>query len=79
MRCALTHLMTGTICQPQSGAELGLRYLRDRINVPRDMSIHASKRLRESLEQTAALLSDRQSTLISVRDRRDQNPIEFAN
>lgn len=79
LRCALTHLMTGTSCQPQSGAELGLRYLRDRINVPRDMSIHAAKRLRESLEQTAALLSDRQSTPIPVRDRRDQNPIEFAN
>ncbi|MCY7407876.1 MAG: glutathione S-transferase family protein [Alkalinema sp. CAN_BIN05] len=79
LRCALTHLMTGTICQPQSGAEVGLRYLRDRINVPRDMSIHAAKRLRESLEQTAALLSDRQSTPIPIRDRRDQNPIEFAN
>ena len=79
LRCALTHLMTGTVCQPQSGAEVGLRYLRDRINVPRDMSIHAAKRLRESLEQTAALLSDRQSTPIPIRDRRDQNPIEFAN
>ncbi|MCY7407000.1 MAG: glutathione S-transferase, partial [Alkalinema sp. CAN_BIN05] len=79
LRCALTHLMTGAVCQPQSGAEVGLRYLRDRINVPRDMSIHAAKRLRESLEQTAALLSDRQSTPIPIRDRRDQNPIEFAN
>jgi glutathione S-transferase len=77
LRCALTHLMTGTIHKPQSSVEVGLRYLRDRISVPRDMSIHAAKRLRESLEQTASLLSDREPTPIPTQHRRDQNPIEF--
>lgn len=79
LRCALTHLMTGATCQPKSGAEVGLRYLRDRVSVPRDMSIYAAKRLREALENTASLLSDRQPDPIPVRHRRDQNPIEFVN
>ena len=63
----------------ESGAEVGLRYLRDRVSVPRDMSIYAAKRLREALENTASLLSDRQADPIPVRHRRDQNPIEFIN
>ncbi|NEQ47100.1 MAG: glutathione S-transferase family protein [Leptolyngbya sp. SIOISBB] len=78
LRCALTHLMTGDSCSPPQGTDLGLRYLRDRINVPRDMSIYAAKRLRESLEHTAALVGDRQGPEIPVRHRRDQNPADFA-
>ncbi|WP_204139715.1 glutathione S-transferase family protein [Halomicronema sp. CCY15110] len=78
LRCALTHLMTGESCPPPKGTDVGLRYLRDRINVPRDMSIYAAKRLRASLEQTAALVGDRQGPAIPVRHRRDQNPVEFA-
>lgn len=77
LRCALTHLMTGESCPPPEGSEVGLRYLRDRINVPRDMSIYAAKRLRASLEHTASLVGDRQGSEIPVRHRRDQNPVEF--
>ncbi|HEY9826183.1 MAG TPA: glutathione S-transferase, partial [Stenomitos sp.] len=54
-----------------------LRYLRDRISVPRDMSIYAAKRLREALEATAALAGDRQGPPIPVRHRRDQDPANF--
>lgn len=79
LRCALTHLITGQSCLPPQGSEVGLRYLRDRINVPRDMSIYAAKRLRASLEQTASLVGDRQGPAIPVRHRRDQNPVEFAS
>lgn len=78
LRGALTHLMTGASCSPPRGSDLGLRYLRDRISVPRDMSIYAAKRLRESLEHTAALVGDRQGPEIPVRHRRDQNPADFA-
>ncbi|MDJ1172741.1 glutathione S-transferase family protein [Roseofilum capinflatum] len=77
LRCALTHLMTGEECKPPSGSDTALRYLRDRISVPRDMSIYAAKRLREALESTAALVGDRQGPPISVRDRRDQDPANF--
>jgi glutathione S-transferase len=77
LRCALTLMMTEKVCQPPQGADEALRYLRDRISVPRDMSIYAAKRLREALEKTAALAGDRQGRPISTRDRRDQNPANF--
>ncbi|MDY6940469.1 MAG: glutathione S-transferase family protein [Cyanobacteriota bacterium] len=77
LRCALTHLMKGEPCMPPKGSDAALRYLRDRINVPRDMSIYAAKRLRESLEATAALDGDRQGPPIPVRHRRDQDPVDF--
>jgi glutathione S-transferase len=79
LRCALTQLITGTACAPPAGTDAGLRYLRDRISVPRDMSIYAAKRLREALEATAALVGDRQGPAIPIQQRRDQDPAAFAN
>ena len=78
LRCALTHLITGQVCSPPPDADIALRYLRDRISVPRDMSIYAGKRLRAALETTAALAGDRQGAPIPMQHRRDQNPAEFA-
>ena len=78
LRCALTHMMTGSDCVPPSGSDVALRYLRDRINVPRDMSIYAAKRLRESLEKTASLVGNGQPTPIPTNHRRDQDPSNFA-
>lgn len=77
LRCALTNMMNGETCTPPSGSDMALRYLRDRINVPRDMSIYAAKRLRTALEQTAALDGDRQPEPLPVRHRYDQNPANF--
>ncbi len=79
LRCALTQMMTDVDCPPPPGADTALRYVRDRINVPRDMSIYAAKRLRTALEQTAALAGDAQGTPIPVNHRRDQNPADFAS
>jgi glutathione S-transferase len=79
LRCALTYMMTGELSTPPSGSDVALRYLRDRINVPRDMSIYAAKRLREALEETAALVGDRQGSPIPVKHRRDQDPVNFAS
>ena len=78
LRCALTRMMTGEIAKPPTGSDVALRYLRDRINVPRDMSIYAAKHLRTALEATAALAGDQQGPPIPIRHRRDQNPIDFA-
>lgn len=78
LRCALTTLMTDEACIPPTGTDVGLRYLRDRINVPRDMSIYAAKRLRQALEDTAALVGDRQGPAIPTQHRRDQDPLNFA-
>jgi glutathione S-transferase len=78
LRCALTRMMTGENCPPPSGSDVALRYLRDRISVPRDMSIYAARRLRSALEATAALAGDDQPPPIPVQHRRDQNPANFA-
>ena len=78
LRCALTYMMTGEECVPPTASDVGLRYLRDRINVPRDMSIYAAKHFRESLEKTAALAGEGQPEPLPTRHRRDQNPINFA-
>ena len=78
LRCALTLMMTGKVCVPPAESDSALRYLRDRINVPRDMSIYAAKHLRESLEKTAALVGDRQGTPLLTSHRRDQDPANFA-
>ncbi|RUT09539.1 glutathione S-transferase [Dulcicalothrix desertica PCC 7102] len=78
LRCALTYMMTGEDCIPPSGSDVALRYLRDRINVPRDMSIYAAKRLRESLEKTASLVGNGQPAPIPTNHRRDQDPSNFA-
>ena len=77
LRCALTLMMTGEVCTPPSGSDAALRYLRDRVNVPRDMSIYAAKRLREALEETAALVGDGQGSPILLKHRRDQDPANF--
>jgi glutathione S-transferase len=79
LRSALTNMIAGTNCIPPQGSDSALRYLRDRINVPRDMSIYAAKRLRMALETTAALVGDAQGDPIPFNHRRDQNPASFAS
>jgi glutathione S-transferase len=79
LRCALTQMMTQQVCMPPTGSDVGLRYLRDRISVPRDMSIYAAKRLKTALEETAALVGNGQGEPIPTRHRRDQNPLAFAS
>ncbi len=77
LRCALTRMITGEVCEPPKGSDVGLRYLRDRINVPRDMSIYAAKYLRAALEETAAIVGKSQGPSIPTRHRRDQDPTAF--
>ena len=77
LRCALSRLMQGTACQPTAGAERGLRSLRDRISVPRDMGVHAARLLRQALEDIASLQGPGQGPPIPVRHRRDQDPAPF--
>jgi glutathione S-transferase len=77
LRAALTQLITGRPCRPTSGSAAGLRYLRDRISVPRDMPLPAARLLRQCLEATAALDGPAAPRPLPVRDRYDQDPQAF--
>jgi len=77
LRCALTYLATDTPCAPPKGTAPGLRYLRDRVSVPRDMSLHAGRKLRLALEVIASLDGEGEGPEIRDGDRRDQNPVPF--
>jgi glutathione S-transferase len=80
LRTALTALVQHQTLTPPPGSARGLRHLRDRISVPRDMPLHAGRLLRQALERTAAqdpLSPDDQGEPISERHRRDQDPQPF--
>ena len=80
LRCALSHLALGLELPPPAGSAAGLRYLRDRISVPRDMPLHAARRLRQSLECIAALDPldpAAQGPALALQHRRDQDPAPF--
>ncbi len=80
LRAALTRLVTGQDIPPPAGSAPGLRYLRDRISVPRDMSLHAARRLRTALERTACLDpadSSAPPVPIPTDHRFDQDPRAF--
>ena len=82
LRCALTRLATGDAAPPPeaAGAATALLYVRDRINVPRDMSLHAARRLRAALNETAADAGPSAAgapPAIPTNHRRDQDPRAF--
>jgi len=83
LRSALSTMITGHHCSSPPGSAAALLYLRDRISVPRDMSLHAARALRQALTQTAA--SDPRvhdsaapaAVPLPSRHRRDQDPLAF--
>ncbi|WP_320664187.1 glutathione S-transferase family protein [Prochlorococcus sp. MIT 1223] len=77
LRAALTNLVTNKVATPNKGSAAGLRYLRDRISVPRDMTLLAARELRQSLEQTAQIDGNEESSPIPFLNRFDQNPELF--
>ncbi|CAK9038706.1 Glutathione S-transferase DHAR2 (Chloride intracellular channel homolog 2) (CLIC homolog 2) (Glutathione-dependent dehydroascorbate reductase 2) (AtDHAR2) (CytDHAR) (GSH-dependent dehydroascorbate reductase 2) [Durusdinium trenchii] len=76
-RCALTFMVTGHRLVPPTGTNSSLRYIRDRISVPRDMPSHSAQVMRHVLEQTAQLDGLLKGTPIPVKHRKDQEPFAF--
>ena len=77
LRAALTWMLTGITVRPQAGSAVGLRYLRDRISVPRDMPLASGRCLRRALERTAALDGNAQPEPLPLQHRFDQDPRPF--
>jgi len=77
LRAALTYMMTDRLETIAPGTEVGLRYIRDRISVPRDMPIWSARRFRQALEVVASTVSSKQGPAIPLNHRRDQNPKPF--
>ncbi|MFN9646814.1 MAG: hypothetical protein ACK55C_01290, partial [bacterium] len=89
LRCALSVLVAAkgeqglaasTLPRPPAGSAAGLRHLRDRISVPRDMPLHAARRLRQALETTALMDPtdpQGQGGPIPLHHRRAQDPRPF--
>ena len=86
LRTALSQLVEPAAVEPAAtrvppaGTAPGLRYLRDRISVPRDMGLHAARQLRRALEETARLdplNPAAQGPPLQLQHRRDQDPAPF--
>ncbi len=78
LRAALSKMMLKQDFSPSKGSALGLRYLKDRISVPRDMPLLSAREFRQALEETAQLDGPTQGPPISFKNRFDQNPLNFS-
>ena len=77
LRSALTHLATGETGKVNDECAMGLRYLRDRISVPRDMPLISARILRQSLEKISSLSPSKGFHNIPTQHRYDQDPTNF--
>ena len=77
MRSALTHMITGDVLIPKKLSGISLKYLKNRISVPRDMPIISARLLRQSLNKIESLSDINEIDKIPFRDRYDQDPRNF--
>jgi len=77
LRSALTFMINNEINIPKNCCGKGLRYLRDRISVPRDMPLLSARKLRQSLEKIASFDESNEILSIPFNHRYDQDPKNF--
>ena len=77
LRSALTHMMTSEISDTPNKSKISIKYLKNRISVPRDMPIISARLLRQSLNKVESLCNNSQIDKIPINHRYDQNPSEF--
>jgi len=73
----LTHMITGVVKMPEKLSGKSLRYLKNRISVPRDMPIISARLLRQSLNRIELLSDINERDKIPISHRYDQDPINF--
>ena len=69
--------MTGELLIPEKLSGISLKYLKNRISVPRDMPIISARLLRQSLNKIESLSDTNQIDKIPLRNRYDQDPRNF--
>ncbi len=77
LRSALTHMITGEIRTPEKVSGKSLRYLKNRISVPRDMPVISARLLRQSLNKIELLDQNNEEEKIPLKHRYDQDPKNF--
>ena len=77
LRSALTYMVTGEVYKPQYNAGESIKYLKNRISVPRDMPVISARILRQSLNKIESLSDNKDIEKIPVRHRYDQDPRNF--
>ena len=77
LRAALTSMVSNSDCIPITKSASALRYLRDRVSVPRDMPLLSARALRQAIERTAKIDGSDLGPKIPTRHRQDQDPIPF--
>jgi glutathione S-transferase len=70
-------MMTGETLIPKKLSGVSLRYLKNRISVPRDMPIISARLLRQSLNKIESLSDINETDKIPLKHRYDQDPINF--
>ncbi|KGF88947.1 glutathione S-transferase [Prochlorococcus marinus] len=77
LRSALTYMIKGEVRIPEKLSGISLRYLKNRISVPRDMPIISARLLRQSLNKIESLSDNNEVDKIPLSHRYDQDPRNF--
>ncbi len=77
LRSALTHMITGELKVPETIGSKSLRYLKNRISVPRDMPLISARLFRQSLNKIESLCQNKEIDMIPIKHRYDQDPAKF--
>ena len=72
-------MITGEVLIPKKLSGISLRYLKNRISVPRDMPIISARLLRQSLNKIESLNYINEIDKIPLRHRYDKDPRNFAS
>ena len=70
-------MITGEVLIPKKLSGISLKYLKNRISVPRDMPVISARLLRQSLNKIESLSDINEIDKIPIRDRYDQDPRNF--